>query len=1022
MRVVVLWEDGFPTLDCCEHPRELIEQACGKDVLFCSDDELPAALAQQPDVVINPYGSAFSKACWPQFSDYLKRGGSWLNLGGDPLSRPVRRENGRWEVECPQRAYAKELRINHAFETETQGLEWRWTEEALRKPDLPAAEIRRCWSLQVRFCEDKEFPDECGSTSVRLAQLRPLLEGCRDGRRIAAPIVCVDRFYGDFGGGRWLLVNADLANPLPAQTLSELIKEAAQGSVEFSVRPSFACYHSGESPAFAVSARAGRISRSASVRLQRISRGLESQPHRPGDVEPDSVEDPVAQQSMQIGGAHSFVRLSCPDEAASPGLHCYRAELLDKDTGELLAQCETGFWRYEAHLLRSNAPLTADRDYFWRRGKPFPVTGTTYMSGDTHRKFLFEPNPAQWDHDFARMKDAGVNVVRTGIWTAWSRIMLDPGAVDEGVLRAFAAFLLSACKYDIPVIFTFFAFLPPAWGGENPYLDPQSVAAQKAFVSAFVERFKECDIFLWDFINEPSFSSKANEWYTRPNYDRFEQEAWRRWLLEQASEDEWRERWRLTPNDGIALPPPEDFQDKQINQGAHPLRAMTYRLFAQEMFRRWAEDMASVVRATGNPAQLVTVGQDEGGTGERPAPHFYGPAVDFTSNHSWWQNDDLLWDSVFTKLPDKPNLIEETGIMFVESPDGAAWRTPSEARSLLERKMALSFAGGCAGFIQWLWNTNVYMDSDNEVGIGFLRADGTEKPELDAFRAIAEFFRSNAEKMTGRQREEAVIVIPHSNLFSARCLADRATRTAVRALEYGAGISTRCVSEYRMADLGQPRLIVLPVARNLRPDCWKALLGKVEQGSTLLATGFIDCDDYWRRVERLDRLGIKTHSVPVHRCEDLRYDAGAPVEPTHTRAVFSGEALQRVDRAVVCGSNDSSIFVVSHGKGKVIYCAVPLEVSSNADECVIPIYLRAAREAGISHCEDISDMETEVLRRREVFKDYTLLIEVNEASSKRQSRLMSEKREVPAGRIALAFVDNKSGEAVARLDVCAGSV
>jgi len=44
--------------------------------------------------------------------------------------------------------------------------------------------------------------------------------------------------------------------------------------------------------------------------------------------------------------------------------------------------------------------------------------------------------------------------------------MPQPGKVDEAVLRAFDAFLLTAHQYDIPVIFTFFAFLPETWGGE----------------------------------------------------------------------------------------------------------------------------------------------------------------------------------------------------------------------------------------------------------------------------------------------------------------------------------------------------------------------------------------------------------------------------------------------------------------------------------------------------------------------------------------------------------------------------
>src|SRR5262249_27125122 len=143
--------------------------------------------------------------------------------------------------------------------------------------------------------------------------------------------------------------------------------------------------------------------------------------------------------------------------------------------------------------------------------------------------------------------------------------------------------LLTARKHDIPVIFTFFAFLPEMWGGENPYLDPMSVDAQCAFVAAFARRFASVDDLMWDFINEPSFCSPAKVWFTRPNYDRFEKAVWAEWLARQGvSDDEWRERWRLTPEDPLDLPALEDFDDKYIYQGTHPLRTMDYRRFAQE--------------------------------------------------------------------------------------------------------------------------------------------------------------------------------------------------------------------------------------------------------------------------------------------------------------------------------------------------------------------------------------------------------------------------------------------------------
>ena len=84
----------------------------------------------------------------------------------------------------------------------------------------------------------------------------------------------------------------------------------------------------------------------------------------------------------------------------------------------------------------------------------------------------------------------------------------------------------------------------------------------------------------------------------------------------------------------------------------------------------------------------VTLGQDEGGIHERPAQQLMAASLDYTAVHTWWKNDDLLWDGVLTKVPEKPNLHQETGLMRLEDLDGTPWRSPAAAARLLERKVA----------------------------------------------------------------------------------------------------------------------------------------------------------------------------------------------------------------------------------------------------------------------------------------------------------------------------------------------
>ena len=61
--------------------------------------------------------------------------------------------------------------------------------------------------------------------------------------------------------------------------------------------------------------------------------------------------------------------------------------------------------------------------------------------------------------------------------------MIDPGAVDENVLSALDAYVLTAAKHGILVCFNFFAFLPPSYGDTNPYLGPRALEGQRALLT-----------------------------------------------------------------------------------------------------------------------------------------------------------------------------------------------------------------------------------------------------------------------------------------------------------------------------------------------------------------------------------------------------------------------------------------------------------------------------------------------------------------------------------------------------------
>ena len=289
---------------------------------------------------------------------------------------------------------------------------------------------------------------------------------------------------------------------------------------------------------------------------------------------------------------------------------------------------------------------------------------------------------------------------------------------------------------------------------------------------------------------------------------------------------------------------------------------------------------------------LVTLGQDEGGTADRPAQSIYYDSLDYTAVHTWWNNDDLLWDGVVTKSPELPNVHQETGLMSLHDKDGFAWRTPEAAARLLERKFAYAFTGRGAGVIQWAWNINPYMPVENEATIGFLRPDGTAKPELRVVGQLAEFLKAAAPYLDDFAPDPVVVVIPHSRVFMGRPGGADATKRVVRVLAERFGVVPTALSEIRLTAerLRDARLVLVPAPEVLEESAAAALLAATKAGAKVLVTGAVEGDSYGRATPSLAALGIVDAGRPLALYEPTRWgNTGL--------ASFEGLAQERMRRA-----------------------------------------------------------------------------------------------------------------------------
>ncbi|SHM74392.1 beta-galactosidase [Gracilibacillus kekensis] len=891
---------------------------------------------------VHLHGPYFPKKVWSKLLAFFQKGKGLLHIGGAPFRNPVHlTEQGEWQIERAQTAYHRLLQIHEILPVDPAPVVKLQADR--RVPIFDGKEslfaVESTHNLILHVTKHKDRPEENGSSGPMDAHIYPLLKGIsKDEREVAAPAVLLENTKGDFAGGRWIMINQTIAQPFwqdgGIEALIEWSAFASKGVTEIWVKPNYAMYQPGD--------RATITIQIEEMRKQSANWQFELVVTKETEVVWTGRETITATDDLQF--------LQVPiDLAIEKGQYIIEC-IATSESGEKRIFTQ-GFWGNDPHLLQEGTVMEAGRDYFKKDGRPFPIVGQTYMTSDVARKFIFMPNVAVWDQDMATMKEAGINLIRTGLWTGWRHQMFIDGHPSEDVLRAIDAFLLTAKKYDIEVTFNFFAFTPIAYEGENPYLDPRSVKAQKRFIRALVARHANTTNVQWDLINEPSMFD-PNRIFQGPRsaHDRFEHKAFVTWLEERHdSISALQERWDMTTEElpdfaSVTLPEQEEinFDIEDMKQPKKGLRWLDYTLFTMDMHNKWAKELSDTIKSL-NPKQLVTVGQDEAMYSQRPTPFFYQEAVDYTTVHSWWLMDQLVWDGIFTKTPNKPNLIQETGMMYVETADSKAKRSEKELRNILERKYTYSFSTGGAGAVQWLWNTNFYMDNTNESNIGVLRADGTQKPEADVSYDFGRFIGAIRDLFNERQLEDVAVIFPYSNDFSNRKFAFDATTALTRVLAYQMNVSFRAMGEYHLEALEeQPvQLVIVPSAHNFSKEAREKIFNYVKvSGATLLWTGPIGLNEYWEHSQPLtDELG-DYHLSNVVREEVLTI--GGDDYPVS----FGDRRIGEINKEVVSEQKDSSLIEVKLGEGTLLWSPLPVELNERTD-VLTALYRKALKHAAV---------------------------------------------------------------------------
>jgi hypothetical protein len=994
--MVVFEESGFPVADAVA-PSLSELHALLPGASFVGVDGLTAALSDSgTSLLVLPYGSAFPEAAWADIRAYLERGGNLLVLGGRPFTRAAYRTSTGWQLRDYNVRFVRELQIDQFQETPgSEGLKFETNPDVVTR--IAPFEWEQGFSPIIRLSSSALYP-RGGSAGALDARMDTLAWGVKDGRRMSAPAIQIDHVRGRFVGGRWIFVNSELTpsfyGSAAKRVVPVLAEAAARGSEEFVARPTLPLYAQGEM---------------VQVELSWIAAAKSQKPLTAQiNVTPDGQSKPEFAQSVEMVG-NPVVSFAAP---ATKGLHVIDAKLMDGK--RTVAAYHSAFWMRDQAYLRSGPKLSVNKDYLELDGRPLAVVGTTYMASDVQRLFFDHPNVYVWDRDLGQISNAGLNMIRTGWWTGWDKFCDETGRPYDRTLRTLEAYLMTARKHGLPVQFNFFAFLPDVLGGMNAYLDPEAVRRQETLIGGVTERFRDVPFVAWDLVNEPSDSQYV--WKMRANGDPIELAAWNQWLRQKYPDRAaLAHAWNLpttAENETLPLPTEFEFSPRAMYAGVNSLKLYDFFEFEQHVFANWAKQMRQTIRATG-AEQPITVGQDEGGYEDRLSPAFFGGEVDFTANHSWWQNDDLLWDSLVAKQPGKAMLIQETGLQRELNMDEVARRTTESEGALFERKMALSFVQG-SGAIQWLWNTNDYMIEGNEAPIGALRGDATEKPEATVLRGFAQFAKNARDSLKNPVQPQVAIITSQAAQFSAViAMQMEAQRKAVKAIAYANETPAYVIAENQIAKLGTPKLAILPSPQALDETTWQALLKYVQDGGNLLVTGPVARDTHWHVVDRMKALNISAGVEPL-TYRTAAITAGDQRIPMS----FNREAQNWLEAIRFAGGNGFS--EQSYGKGRIFWAAYPVELA----EGTVPaakLYSYVLKKSGVEPMfESEHELSPGVLIYPTVLQDSVMYVMVSDDAADTELNIKDKltgtrlKLTLKSQHAAMAIISKRDGSIIAK--------
>jgi hypothetical protein len=296
--------------------------------------------------------------------------------------------------------------------------------------------------------------------------------------------------------------------------------------------------------------------------------------------------------------------------------------------------------------------------------------------------------------------------------------------------------------------------------------------------------------------------------------------------------------------------------------------------------------------------------------------------------------------------------------------------------------------------LQWDWA--------READFGMQRSDGSAKVWENRMRELGAFAKTAAPYAEAMKEPETALVLPQSlQLSVGNGLGIEAQQAAVRALYNYARGEAYVVGEYQPELLGTPKLILLPSPVGLTDAAWAAIEKRVREGAVLLVTGPFGDDAHFHATGRQQAIGLPFSKVDLTLRENaFKFPGGV------AQLSFGGLKTNILSRAVLSDGSDWAEVVL--GKGRILFAALPIELSGNL-EAVGAVYRYALKEAGVAPVYATTVKDSGILICPTVFAkatEYVLTSETVDSevsfTDLRSGKVLSTRLE--AGRAAMVVV------------------